>query len=155
MKSAMIRSFAVLCVASVGALKVNILKSNSSEEIPLNQRRTFVALPGNGWCVDASGKESTARTKSLRMSCAAAQRMCAQDDMCVAFACVESLQMAVLYTSTGCVLGCDVMKWLIHPDAIAKSGYDSHVLEMAPWKAGSCFVDERSRHGSLTVEKIA
>lgn len=147
------RSFALLSVACVGALKVNILKSNSSEEIPLNERRTFVALPGNGWCVDASGKESTARTKSLRMSCAAAQRMCARDDMCVAFACVESLQMAVLYTSTNCFLGCDVMKWLIHPDAIARSGYDSHVLEMAPWKNGSCFVDERARHGSLIHDK--
>jgi len=170
MKSAMGRSFAVLCVASVGALKVNILsESNSSEEmniseevffetvyeagIPVSERKTFVALPGNGWCVDASGKESTARTKSLRMSCSQAQRMCVRDDMCVAFACVENLQMAVLYTSTNCVFGCDVMKWLIHPDAIAKSGYDSHVVEMAPWKAGSCFVDERARHGSLINEK--
>jgi len=152
MKSAMAFLFAVLCVPLAGALKTNVLEADS-EAIPLDERRTFKALPGNGWCVDASGHEGTARTKSLRMSCAAAQQMCAKDDMCVAFACVQQLKMAVLYTNNNCEHGCDVMKWLIHPDAIAKSGYDSHNLDMAAWKQGVCYVDERARHGHLVNEK--
>mmetsp|Transcript_98214 Transcript_98214/g.174853 ORF Transcript_98214/g.174853 Transcript_98214/m.174853 type:complete len:498 (+) Transcript_98214:35-1528(+) len=165
MKSAMALSL-LLCTAFVGALakqqgnlrasvlsattqNSTMLEMTSDSVVPKEKRKSFVALEGNGWCVDGSGKESVARTDSLRMSCATAQNLCLRDDMCVAFACVTDLEMAVLYTTTNCAFACDNLNWIVHPDAIAKSGYDRYKIEMAPWKRGTCFVVESSRNGDI------
>lgn len=113
-------------------------------------KKAFHAVAGNGWCVDAAGQESTARTKALILKCKHAEMLCAKDSMCVAFACVDSKPFAVLYTTTNCNYACNKLDWITHPQKITKAGHDDR-QEMKYWESGACFVAESSRAQESTA----
>mmetsp|Transcript_95813 Transcript_95813/g.170074 ORF Transcript_95813/g.170074 Transcript_95813/m.170074 type:complete len:483 (+) Transcript_95813:89-1537(+) len=123
----------------------------ASENHTVRDKKSFVALSGNGWCVDADGLEGTARTKTLVMNCKGAQTLCARDDLCVAFACVDSKEWAVLYSTTNCALACDKVDWITNPKLITRGGWDSSQAEMSDWAQGACFVDESATRGFRNV----
>jgi len=102
-------------------------------------KKRFKSVPGNGWCADAAGLESTARTKTLVLRCKHAEMLCEKDSMCVAFACVDSKPFAVMYTTTNCVFACDKLNWITNHKLITKASFDDR-QEMAYWKDGACFV---------------
>jgi len=126
------------------AIKYNQISdalATSTAFVPLG----FHALQGNGWCVDSTGQEATARTETLSLSCPNAQTLCEKDSMCVAFACISSGNHAVLYTTTNCAFGCDRLDWIHHPKQIVAAGYDSSNELYAAWDEGVCYVSEAAR----------
>ena len=82
-----------------------------------------VQVPGNGYCWDAQGQESTAR-RFTNADCEGAKFVCARDCNCVAWACQTGERGSVLYTSTHCSANCGNVDWLLNPDLILQAGHD-------------------------------
>jgi len=113
-------------------------------------KKVFKSVPGNGWCTDAAGAESTARTKTLILRCKHAEMLCEKDSMCVAFACVDSKPFAVMYTTTNCGFACDKLSWIANPTLITRAGFDDR-QEMAYWQDGACFVTQSAGSEASTA----
>ena len=91
----------------------------------------FVKVGGNGFCIDATGRDGTARRFLGANSLSAVRQTCSSDSNCIGIA--YSPQQSVLYTSTGCQADCSNTAWLKNRKLI--------VSTWNYWHAGSsCWV---------------
>jgi len=98
--------------------------------------KTSQQVGGQGFCADANNSESTAR-RFEQVGCAAAQQACASDAPCVAYACTDTYNLSVLYTSTGCEVDCNQTAWLENPSLIT----NSMTTDSQPyWSSATCNV---------------
>ena len=134
----MLRSFLCLCFLSLWAVSYKIWSQSIT--------KTFHQVGSNGFCASASHEDYTAR-RFQQVGCAEAQAACADDEPCIAFACTDTYNLSVLYTSTGCTQDCDQSAWLQDPNLITGSVVDS---SQPYWNSATCHVMvDSNRHLAL------
>mmetsp|Transcript_50301 Transcript_50301/g.90281 ORF Transcript_50301/g.90281 Transcript_50301/m.90281 type:complete len:1521 (-) Transcript_50301:90-4652(-) len=129
MKFISLSACVLTCLHLSSAVKVN-------QDFVSLAPKDYTARPGHGWCVDKFKQEATAR-RFVQKDCSGIKADCDNDVKCVAYACMTSRNLGVLYTTTNCELDCDKLAWINNPTLIKQADW---VAEQHFWSDANCYV---------------
>lgn len=89
---------------------------------------------GYGMCASSNGTVVHAR-RFQEGNCSAARSQCDEDLACVAYACMATGNMSMIYSTTGCTEHCNVTDWMSDPTRITQA-----VFPQAQWETANCYV---------------
>mmetsp|Transcript_50302 Transcript_50302/g.90287 ORF Transcript_50302/g.90287 Transcript_50302/m.90287 type:complete len:1528 (-) Transcript_50302:90-4673(-) len=133
MKFISLSACVLTCLHLSSAVKVN-------QDFVSLAPKDYTARPGHGWCVDKFKQEATAR-RFVQKDCSGIKADCDNDVKCVAYACMTSRNLGVLYTTTNCELDCEKTDWVNNPTLIKEADWEA---EQHFWADANCYMVQKS-----------